>query len=200
MHSILISHRVTEWMKEHLKGRFAFFRIGYVLFSIATVIPVLIYLYIATVIPVLIYLYNTQQQILFDWSGFWRLLQVLLAVYALTMFYGGVKVYDLKHFIGISQLRDYFARRQQKDMEFMTSGVLRFVRHPWYSGVIAIVWAFGPVTDVTLVSKIVLTSYLVIGTLLEEHKLVEAIGEPYHHYQHRHLLVPVLWKKKPKGA
>ena len=189
LHSLLISQRVTEWMAKHLRERFAFYRMGYVLFSIATVMPVVVYTY------------TVRQRILFDWAGPWRLLEVLLAVYALAMFYGGVRVYDLKYFVGISQLRAYFAGRRQQEMEFATNGVLRFVRHPWYSGGIAFVCVFGPVTDVSLVARIVLSLYLIIGALLEERKLLAAIGKPYRNYQQEvPMLVPVLWKRRAKGG
>ena len=94
MHSLLISQGITKWLKARLKKRFAFFRIGYVLFSIATVIPVAAYTYVA------------DQKLLFSWSGPWRLLQILLIVYALLLFYGGMKVNDLNYFVGISQIKD----------------------------------------------------------------------------------------------
>jgi protein-S-isoprenylcysteine O-methyltransferase Ste14 len=79
-------------------------------------------------------------------------------------------------------------------MKFTTEGILNFVRHPWYSGAILIVWAFNSITDVSLISKIILTTYLIIGTFLEERKLIHAIGEPYLEYRKR---VPMFfpWKR-----
>jgi protein-S-isoprenylcysteine O-methyltransferase Ste14 len=47
---------------------------------------------------------------------------------------------------------------------------------------------------VSLVSKLVLSVYIIIGTLLEEQKLIREIGEPYRAYRKK---VPMLipWKK-----
>ena len=55
-------------------------------------------------------------------------------------------------------------------------------------------WAFNSITDVSLISKIILTTYIIIGTFLEERKLIHAIGEPYLEYRKR---VPMLfpWKR-----
>jgi protein-S-isoprenylcysteine O-methyltransferase Ste14 len=76
-----------------------------------------------------------------------------------------------------------------------TNGILGYVRHPWYSGAILLILAFGVITDVSLVSKIVLISYIIIGTLLEENKLISEIGEPYRAYRKK---VPMLipWKRR----
>ena len=72
---------------------------------------------------------------------------------------------------------------------FRATGILRIVRHPWYSGGIAFVWAAGPVTTVSLAVKIVLSVYLLVGAVLEERKLVAQWGASYQEYQQR---VPML--------
>ena len=79
-------------------------------------------------------------------------------------------------------------------MPFKTRGILEYVRHPWYTGGILLVWGFGDITDVSLVLKVILSSYFIIGTILEERKLVAEIGEPYREYCQR---VPMLipWKR-----
>ncbi|MGB6970657.1 MAG: hypothetical protein WBD61_00710, partial [Desulfobulbales bacterium] len=85
-------------------------------------------------------------------------------------------------------------RGKDELMGFTTEVILGYVRHPWYSGAILLVWVFGIVTDVSLVSKLVLSVYIIIGTLLEEQKLIREIGEPYRAYRKK---VPMLipWKK-----
>jgi len=124
----------------------------------------------------------------------WLFLQILLYLYGLYMFYVGWKRYDLAFFLGISPVKFFFAGKPLSPMAFNqdTSGG---VRHPWYSGGIALVWAFGVITDVTLVSKIVLTCYFVIGSFLEERKLRIEIGESYEEYCRK---VPMLfpWRIK----
>ena len=82
----------------------------------------------------------------------------------------------------------------RKNMDFTTEGILAYVRHPWYSGAILLVWAFAEVTDVSLVSKAILTVYIIAGAMLEEQKLIHEIGEPYVAYRKK---VPMFipWKK-----
>jgi protein-S-isoprenylcysteine O-methyltransferase Ste14 len=67
------------------------------------------------------------------------------------------------------------------------------VRHPWYSGGIALLWALPGLTDVTLVVRTLLSAYLILGAVLEERKLREILGEPYNSYcRETPMLVP--WK------
>jgi len=100
----------------------------------------------------------------------------------------------MRYVLGIKQVREMREGRKIEVMDFNTSGVLEYVRYPWYSGAILFVWAFGPISDVSLVSKIILTAYLIIGTFLEEKKLIQEIGEPYLEYRRR---VPMFipWRK-----
>jgi len=85
-------------------------------------------------------------------------------------------------------------------LPFSCNGILQYVRHPWYSGGLAFLWGLGPLTDVTLMVRIILSLYLIIGTLLEERKLIRELDQPYRNYCHQ---VPMLipWrgrvKKKP---
>ena len=58
---------------------------------------------------------------------------------------------------------------------------------------ILLVWSLGPITDVGLAVRLVITVYFLIGTLLEERKLKAEIGEPYRRYcREVPMLIP--WK------
>ena len=61
-------------------------------------------------------------------------------------------------------------------------GVLKIVRHPWYSGGIAIIWA-RDITAAVLVTNITLTLYFIAGAFLEERRLVKQHGVLYQRYQ-----------------
>ena len=103
-------------------------------------------------------------------------------------------MFDMRYLLGTKQVDEMREGKKVDAMDFYTTGILEYVRHPWYSGSILLVWAFGSISEVSLVSKIILTAYLIIGTFLEEKKLIHEIGEPYLAYRRRvSMLIP--WKK-----
>ncbi|MFC1837058.1 methyltransferase family protein [Thermodesulfobacteriota bacterium] len=181
LHSLLISRFFTTWMEPVWGRRFPYYRLAFNAFSLVTLIPVVIY----------------QQQIpahlLFAWTGLWGMLNYGMYFASFLLFYGGYRAFDMQYVVGIKQVREMREGRKDEEMDFSTSGILEYVRHPWYSGAIVFVWAFGVISDVSLVTKIILTVYIIIGTFLEERKLIHEIGEPYRAYRKR---VPMLipWK------
>ncbi len=186
LHSLLITETLTRRIRDRGGFPAGIFRLAYVLFSLLGLLPVLWY---QSTLP---------RTILFDWTGPWRIVQLALLLYALVMFTGGARVYDIRHFLGLRQWQDYRAGRPPSAAAFRASGILRLVRHPWYSGGLALLWAMGPVSDVSLVSHTILSLYLLIGTLLEERKLKRELGRPYEEYCRQvPMLVP--WKGWWKG-
>lgn len=170
LHSLLITGRLNEWIRRKggiLRGAH---RLFYILFSLISLVPVLWYQY------------TLPQQLLFSFSGPWRILQGILLLYAIIMFYGGKQVYDTDYFLGLTQWRSYRSNQQSPPLQFSCRGILRYVRHPWYSGGLAFLWGLGPLTDVTLIVRTILTIYLLTGTVLEEQKLVRELGTPYRDY------------------
>jgi len=182
MHSLLITRSVIAFFKNILKEKFAYYRLYYNLFSILTLIPILFY-------P-----FSIRERVLFDWPGAWLLLKLAMYIAAFKLFYGGYRVYDLQYVVGLKQIRYFSTEKKLEPMLFKTSGILEYVRHPWYAGGILLIWGFGDITDVSLVIKVILTGYFIIGTILEERKLVVEIGEPYKEYCRR---VPMLipWRR-----
>ena len=183
VHSLLISRRVTNSMKVFLGANYAYYRLWYNIISLLTLFPVVIYQL------------KLQEEIIFTWPWPWKLVKIIMYLGAFLLFYGGYRAYDMKYVLGIKQLQERREDKIRKGVEFTTGGILEYVRHPWYSGAIILVWAFGPITDVTLVTKIILTAYIIIGTFLEEKKLVHEIGTAYREYRKR---VPqyIPWKKR----
>ena len=67
------------------------------------------------------------------------------------------------------------------------------VRHPWYVAVFLLIWA-GDQNAAAITVNLVLSAYLIVGTLLEERKLVIEFGEKYRSYQDRvSMFVPLKW-------
>jgi methanethiol S-methyltransferase len=73
-------------------------------------------------------------------------------------------------------------------MEINRNGLLRFIRHPMYLCLIIYLWC-QTFRMVDIIVNTILTIYVIIGTLLEEKKLVLEFGDRYIKYQ---LEVPML--------
>lgn len=169
-HSFLICRWWTARMRRLLRGKFGYYRIFFNLFSVLTVTPLVFYQF------------SLDQTVLFSWSGGWRIVQIVGLVYAGYMLYSGAVRYDMAYFLGIEQVREIVHKNPPPEKPF-TADRRGGVRHPWYSGGIVLVWVWGPVTDVNLVTAAVLSAYFVIGAVLEERKLLIEIGEPYARYR-----------------
>lgn len=181
LHSFLISRQAHNLVDKHLGRSAGAYRILYVLFSIITLLPILWYQF------------SLPQHIILEPSIFSRLVQAALLVYGALMFYLGARVYNMHFFLGITQWLNAKNNRPTAPLPFHMDGVLAHVRHPWYSGGIAIIWGFGSITDVFLLTRLILTGYFIIGTVLEEKRLARELGEQYTIYQRRvPMLVP--WK------
>ena len=181
LHSLLISRSVTKMMQDILGPKYGYYRLAYNIFSFVSLLPVIYYHF------------RLDEKIIFAWPWPWSLLKIGLYVAAFLLFYGGYRVYDMRHMLGLRQIRTMRHATEPAEVAFTTRGILAYVRHPWYTGAILLIWAFGDITDVSLVVKIVLTVYVVTGTVLEEKKLIQEFGQPYIDYCRR---VPMLipWK------
>ncbi|MEK6776305.1 MAG: isoprenylcysteine carboxylmethyltransferase family protein [bacterium] len=185
IHSAMISMTATDYLKSRLGRGFRFYRLFYNSVAVATLIPVLIYTYAIHDRPV------------FLWDGYLRVIQILLLTAAVLLFYGGARRFDMFRLLGIRQIQEREVREPiSSGNPLDMTGVLGMVRHPWYLGVILFIWARDMSPSVFIVNMI-LTIYVVVGTLLEERKLVFEFGDAYREYQKRvPMLIPfsrILW-------
>ena len=79
-----------------------------------------------------------------------------------------------------------------------TEGMLKYVRHPMYSGTILLVTgflAFAP-SSINAVTWLMMVGYIVVAIPFEEKKLVARYGEAYESYKQK---VPALIPFKGKA-
>ena len=130
---------------------------------------------------------------LWRWSGVASYLSLLLSVAALAGFLWSLKYYDVREFLGLRQLSERNANVDDQE-QFQLSPLHRWVRHPWYFFALVIIWT-RDMNATMLVTAIVVTLYFVIGSRLEEQKLIRYHGEIYRRYRERVPgLVPLPWK------
>ena len=184
VHSTLISMSVTRWLKKVLAGQYRFYRLFFNLFSMVTLVPLVMYSHSAR--------FNSEP--LFGWDGYWRVVRYLLIGLGIALVIAGARHYSMLQFLGVQQIRNKSAPRAMTGSGALDStGVLGLTRHPWYVAVFILLWA-GDLNAAGITVNVLLSAYLVIGTLLEERKLVIEFGDEYRHYQDRvSMFVPLKW-------
>ncbi|MBI4893256.1 MAG: hypothetical protein HY821_21720 [Acidobacteria bacterium] len=181
LHSAMISETATRFLKHTLGHSFRFYRLFFNAVAVLTLIPILWYA-------------NTlRQPPLFRWEGAWLLLKYLLQACGILLALAGAWHYSLLQFFGISQLRGPSSGGLAAGGGIDSRGVLGLVRHPWYTAVVLLIWS-GHLDPASVVGNTVLTAYIVVGTLLEERKLVHEFGDAYRTYQRQvSMFLPFKW-------
>lgn len=188
LHSGMISVTVTRYLQQRTGQHFRLYRLFFNIIALLTLIPVIVYQQ------------SLQGTALFSWEGYLRIIQILLIVSGIVLFLLGAKKYDACQFLGLSQLSTgNHSQSLASDGKLDTSGVHQFVRHPWYTGLLLILWA-RPLDISTIVVNTVFSIYLLIGSGLEERKMVMEFGDVYRAYQKDvSILFPLKWLVKKSG-
>lgn len=178
LHSYLISIRFTNMLTRWLKNYYSFYRIAYVLISIILFIPLI--KWTAGIDQTIIVVYRYPFSLI-------RL--VLIAGSLLMFFWAFFFDYDSLSFFGFRQILNFAQKEKPKPADkFKTTGLLGITRHPMYFALIIYLWC-QTFTALNIIVNLVLTIYIIIGTLLEEKKLVLEFGDLYIKYQQQ---VPML--------
>ncbi len=178
LHSFLISVRFTALMTRLLKNYYAFYRLFYVLISFILLIPLIrftgegespIIMTYDAPLSIARYVLMSGSLVLFFWAFFFD--------------------YDSLSFFGIRQILNFAKpKTAATPVELKRNGLLGMVRHPMYLALILYLWC-QTFRMMDLVINSLLTLYVLIGTWLEERKLVLEFGEAYLGYQRQ---VPML--------
>src|SRR5512133_709019 len=140
-----------------------------------------------TLLPILWLLAYRPGPWLWRWTGLAAWVMNGLALVAAGILVFGPAGYDLKEFLGWRQVRT--GRESAEDLEpLRISSLHRFVRHPWYSLSLVILWT-RDMNTARIVSAGWITVYFITGSWLEERKLLARFGAAYREYM---ALVPGL--------
>ncbi|MEN7549009.1 isoprenylcysteine carboxylmethyltransferase family protein [Rapidithrix thailandica] len=171
LHSLLASHKVKSWVPLPSP----YYRLAYSLIAIITLAPIALYLVSVPTIQL--------------WSSHTlnRFFGLMLATYGIILIQRTFRYYSFKEFMGF--------KSELVDKHLITEGVFQYVRHPLYTATFLLSWGYvlySP-TLASLVSMIWINLYLLIGTKLEEKKLIEEFGNEYKEYQKN---VPAFFPRK----
>ena len=182
LHSAMITPRFTNFLRRKLEESFKYYRLFYNVVALALLIPVVLYSY------------SIRQTPFFTWEGYLLPVRFLLLAAGLFFFYAGARQYDMSTFLGLKQINESITHNLiNKSGQLNSSGILGVVRHPFYAATFPLIWATN--LDVTfLIVNCILSIYVIIGTFLEEKKLVQEFGDEYRAYQDRvSMLFPLKW-------
>ncbi|MDP2035826.1 MAG: protein-S-isoprenylcysteine methyltransferase [Ignavibacteria bacterium] len=172
LHSFLISIRFTNFITRLLKNYYAFYRLFYVLFSL--------------VLLVLLINFTSQldNEIIISYSSPWSIIRYILMYGSLLAFFWAFFFnYDSLSFFGIRQILNFGKVKEVNPSdEIKRNGLLGLIRHPMYLCLIIYLWS-QTFKKIDIIVNVVLTIYVIIGTLLEEKKLVLEFGDAYVKYQ-----------------
>lgn len=181
LHSILASLLVKTWVARHWSGFMPWYRLFFNATASILILPPLYMTFTASGDPV------------WAWRGGWFYLANGVALLAILGFLLSLRFYDGSEFIGLRQLRNRECRVEDQE-SFQLSPLHYYVRHPWYFLGLILIWT-RDMPPAMLLTAISATLYFVIGTVLEERKLLVYYGDAYRQYQRRvSALIPLPWR------
>jgi methanethiol S-methyltransferase len=92
-------------------------------------------------------------------------------------------------FFGLRPIRAHLRGESPRPAPFFVDGPYRWVRHPLYACILALLWIRPEMMADGLLLSILWSGWIVTGTILEERDLVADFGDVYRRYQQQ---VPML--------
>lgn len=187
IHSILASLAVKTWVARRWPGSMPWYRLFFNIMASVLILPPLYLMFTASGDPV------------WAWRGAWFYMANGIALLAVFGFFFSLRFYDGSEFIGLRQLRERQQRVEDQE-SFQLSPLHYHVRHPWYFLGLLIIWTRDMPPGI-LLTAILATVYFVIGSYLEERKLMAYYGDVYRQYQRMvPALIPLPWRRLGKES
>ena len=144
-------------------------------------------------IPLIMLLILYPGEMLWQWTGWQAVFANSLALFAALGFYFSLSDYDMSEFLGVNVFTRQINKNSSKE-QFYIGRFHLFVRHPWYFFLLIILWT-RDMTTYEFLTATLISLYLIIGSYLEEQKMVYCFGEVYRTYQQKVAgLIPLPWK------
>ncbi len=181
IHSLLASLWLKERVAERWPQAMAAYRLA---FNVTAVV---------LIIPLLWLTYTLDGPWLWRWQGPWGWLADGIALAAVAGFLWSLRYYDTQEFLGLRQWRERATSVLDQE-RFHISPLHRYVRHPWYFLALLILWS-RDMNPAWLAVTVLASAYFVVGSRLEEAKLLRYHGEVYARYRARVPgLIPLPWR------
>lgn len=181
LHSLAASIVVKQWVAGRWPELMPFYRLGFNVLAMLLILPLVAVVFLFPGEP------------LWQWQGGWFYLSSALALLAVAGFVYSLRYYDLAEFWGTRQLKEHNTSVHDQE-NFHISPLHRYVRHPWYFFALVIIWT-RDISTVQLLVYSLVSAYFILGSKLEEQKLIAYHGEVYRKYQQKvSSVIPLPWK------
>lgn len=188
IHSLLAESGIKQAFSQRF-GAYAYHGFYRLLYNIFTVI---------TLLPVAFIMLTNPGEIIWQVEGAWAWVLRIIQIIGLVGLAVSLIQIDLGQFAGLSQLRAYL-RQQPLPLpleSLQTNGLYSVVRHPLYLFSLMLIWPLQTMTESLLAFNIATTLYFMLGSLLEERRLLALFGQEYADYQRRvPWLIPLPFKR-----
>lgn len=179
LHSLLIHPPVEAWLAGQLGPLRRGMRLFYNLLAVTTLVPVIFFTHSVAGMPVWV------------WPDWTAPLLWLARLGGLWLLIAGARRYGLGRFSGWAGLAAEGGFEGSAPPELVRCGILNRTRHPWYLAALLLLWS-RDLASTDLLVNVILSCYLVIGSELEERKLLVLHGESYRRYRQA---VPRFWPR-----
>jgi protein-S-isoprenylcysteine O-methyltransferase Ste14 len=176
-HSILASLKVKEALCNSTGLSPRQYRFLYVVFSTVHLLAIMVYSAAAQAV----YIIESTPAV--------RVAGLVIAGVGVVIVMRAFRSYDGRAFFGLADL--------ERENMFRRDGLLRYVRHPLYSGSIVLLIGFLLYipTTVNTISVGLMIVYFLIGIRFEEKKMVKHFGETYERYREETpMLIPRIFR------
>jgi protein-S-isoprenylcysteine O-methyltransferase Ste14 len=175
LHSLTAGHGFKQRLEAYFGSRLVqgWYRLAYNIFSAVLLLPVL---------ALLIWLPDRNlYTVPSPWGWFLTALQ-LIGILGLA---GALFVTDVWHFAGVRQAIAYLRGESLplQDPPLTAVGMYRYTRHPLYFFSLLVLWAVPTMSLNWLLIGTGATVYILIGSRLEEKRLLRIYGEEYQDYR-----------------
>lgn len=140
-----------------------------------------------------VYLHRLPDRDIYHLRGAWRLPVLAARLFLLASMFAAVVEIGIGPFSGFSEAFALLVGEQPSEppegqgpathgQNLRTGGPFRYVRHPLNAGATAMIFLTPKMTEVRLVVALGTLTYALIGSKLEEHRLLNKYGELYRRY------------------
>jgi protein-S-isoprenylcysteine O-methyltransferase Ste14 len=131
------------------------------------------------------YQFSLQQTLLIEQSLSIKIIASFTFMIGVIVLFVAFSAFNKKEFIGFEQLQTTTKETSSSPKKLVKTGFYAYVRHPLYFGVILmLIGALLFLPNLSMLIFIIASfSYLPIGVMLEEQKLIAEFGEQYVQYQ-----------------